>query len=807
VSPQVPVLAHVVATLPNGQAFWPFPEAPRSPFSSGQQEPCTDCAAAGRDGLGVSRDGEGSAPLCLGCWRARQRRAPRRGSLTPEQAGQLAELQEQLACPACKPGAVPLRVDLPTEEAVQARRHQRRRDEERRRRDRARGRRPAPKRTGCPRCGDASWLEAARAVHEQDQAQAAAEAGRVDELHDAVRAARRRAARAVGRLAYLQTWQDRVAEVVAAMPPLVKTGSRGKLRAKRGPRRMARAVWLLADFMARMAAERTARGVVGRGRPPQHALVVGVMAIAADPAAGRRSMAGLSWTALYAGVTTRTVTNAWDYAELVGSATEVERGRTCSLAELDETGLRRRRSVYDLVQLNTSPFDGDPYLGAAAAVVATLLERAVALVDEQQAAVDAAQREVAAAEARLLAAQATVAERTSDWLLLQASVDQRWAGQAKAAYQEALGLRQRATLAVAPRLSVAPDTAAASRAGRADRDGVLATVAAAHEAATRMDSFFHPPRSGTTKRSSSASRGLTLKISGFLTFRPGSTSALADAQRPGGRGEEHKGGASRPAPTRRVAGRTSSQQPRTLDRPSAGSPADSRWSEAMDWAKPLARALARRWDFLGRFLADADDGRRSAKDVNREYWLRVRMIASVLGCRLSRRWTPGEVVRLVERYGLTGKFAAVRTVIGAGDAHSPLKYLARTLDRALTNPALPAVPHYSPVRAAYEAEVLAAELAARAERTAALRAQHSAREAAWNAERSGTGGARAEALAVAAASRGPEPRRLFPTGLAQPAAPAAVAAPAADEHATAWPPPAQPGGGIPYDREHADTAQ
>jgi hypothetical protein len=802
VSPQAPVLAHVVVTLPGGQTRFAFPDLPRSPFATGQQQPCTDCAAAGRPGLGVSRDGPDSAPLCLGCWRARQRRAPRRGSLTPEEAGQLAELQEQLACPSCKPGAESAVVDLPSVEAVHARRHQRRRDQERRRRDRARGRRPVPRRTGCWRCGDASWLEAARAVHERDQAQAAVEAGRVDELHDAVRAARRRAARAGRRLAHLQVWQDRVAEVVAAMPPLVKTGSRGKLRAKRGPRRMARAVWLLADFLARMAAERAARGVTGRGRPPKHPLVVGVMAIAADPAAGRRSMAGLDWTALYAGVTTRTVTNAWDYAELVGSATEAERGRTCSLAELDETGLRRRRSVYDFVQLNSSPFDGDPYLGEAAAVVATLLERAVALVDEQQAVVDAAERAVAAAEARLLDAQAAVAERASDWLLLQASVDQRWAGQAKAAYQEAVGLRQRATLARAPRLSAGPDTAVVSRAGRADRDGVLATVAAAYEAATRMDSFFHPPRSGSTKRSSSACRGL-IKSSGFLTFRTGSTTAVAGGQRPDGRGDKHKGGASRPAPTEGVASRTSSQQPRTPERPSAGSPARPSRSETMAWAKPLARALPRRWEFLERFLTDADDGRRSPKAVAREYGLRVAMIASVLGCRLSRNWTPGEVVRLVERYGLNGRYATVRTVIGAGDAHSPLKYLATVLDRALTNPALPAVPHYSPVRAAFERDVLAADLAARAERTAALRAQHADREAAWLAERSGTGDARAAAFAVAARSRGPQPRRLFPAGPAQPPAPGPAAA---EDDATAWPEKALPGGGIPYARKTARDA-
>jgi hypothetical protein len=206
----------------------------------------------------------------------------------------------------------------------------------------------------------------------------------------------------------------------------------------------------------------------------------------------------------------------------------------------------------------------------------------------------------------------------------------------------------------------------------------------------------------------------------------------------------------------------------------------------MLWAKPLAEGLARRWDFLQRFLDDADNGRRSPREVAREYGLRVAMIASTLGSRLNRRWTPADVVRLVEHYGLAGRYAAVRTVIGAGDAHSPLVYLARVLDRALTNRSA-TVPHYSPVRAAFEQEVLAAELAAQAERTAALRAQLDKRTA-TAAAATGSGLA---AFRAARAALG-----HLPGGPAQ--APAELTTRTDDENAaTDWPEPAQPGAGLP----------
>jgi hypothetical protein len=724
VSPRPPVLAAAVVTLPGGQTRFSFPGVARSSYATGQQEPCTDCSAAGRAGQGVSRDGPGSAPLCLSCWDERRRRAPRRGSLTPEEAGQLAELQEQLACPACRPGTAAAAVDLPPAAVEAARR--------RRRRDRARGRRPGPtprrtgprRRTGCWRCADARWLAEVRAVHERDQAAAAADVERVDELRAVHRRTVRAVARARKRLGYMQAWQARVAGVVEALPKLTKTGSRSRLELKAGPGSKARGVWLIADFLARQAAERAERGVTGRGRPPQHHLVVGVMAIAADPAAGLRSMAGLNPTAAFAGVTTRTVTNAWDYAELVGTAVEAERGRTCSLAEREETGLHRRRSVYDFAQLCDSPLDPQPFLGGAAGVVATLLQRAVQLVDEHQAVLEEAERASAVAEAELVEAQAVVAERAAEDLLLQASVSDAWADDAKAAYKVARTARGRANLAAGSPAD--QDLMAAARAGREGRERLVATVQGAFETALRMDSFFHPPRMGPGKRSSSALRG--------LLFSAQPTSPLAGDQRPTGRGREHKGGASRPSPTRSVTNPPMRTHPRTPERVRPGSSARARRSAVMAWAKPLAKGLAGRWEFLARFLDDADNGRRDQRAVARERALRLAMIATTLASRLSRRWTPAQVVALVEQYGLTGRYAGVRTVISPGDAHSPLRYLTTVLDRALSNPDA-IVPCYSPVRAAFERDVLAVELATQAEHTAALQAELAEQSAAAAADR------------------------------------------------------------------------
>ena len=231
----------------------------------------------------------------------------------------------------------------------------------------------------------------------------------------------------------------------------------------------------------------------------------------------------------------------------------------------------------------------------------------------------------------------------------------------------------------------------------------------------------------------------------------------------------------------------------------------------MSWAKPLAAGLARRWEFLARFLDDSDDGRRDPRAVARERALRLAMIATTLGSRLSRRWTPAQVVALVERYGLTGRYGRVRTVIGAGDAHSPLRYLAAVLDRALTHPDA-TVPHHSPVRVAFERDVLAVALAAQAEHTAELRAQLAERNAAADADRiAGRQGGlhAARSVAAAAGGRGParttrhyqaaDPERMAQVHAELAARRAALAAAVGEpDDAAAWSElAAQPGAGLP----------
>lgn len=760
-----------------GQVRLALPGVPREQYATGQQEPCVDCTAAGLVGQGVSRDGPDSDALCLSCWRARQRRdrfARPRSSLTAEESGWLAELAEQLACETCQPDAQPTprspggaggRVDLPPA-AVQARRRQRR---QQRRRE---PRRPVVRRAGCWRCGDAQWVASARAVHTADQAQAAADLERAEELRAEQGAALRRVRRARRRLAFIQAWQAEVAAVAEAMPVLTKTGPKGRLQLKRAAGGRARAVWLIADFLARAAADRTARGLSGRGRPSQHPLVVGVMAIAANSRAGRRSMAGLRPTAAYAGVVTKTVTNAWAYSVQVGATVRTEKGRTCSLAEREETGLHRRRAVYDFAQLHSSPFDPVPFLGAAGLVVARLQERAAQLVDEHQAVLDEAVQDAQDLEAAVLDAEAMLAEHTAAELLWQAEVSADWSDDARVAVAAATAARGRANTAAAPPVD-ARTAVAADRARDAERAAAAEAVLATFERAERMAIFYDPPRMGSRRRSSSGLRG--------YDFSGQPTSPIAGSRRPTGRGEGQKGGASRPSPTRRVPGHARSEQPRTLQGLKAAAPARPRRSEVMAWAKPLTRALIGRWDFLRRYVDDAADGRRHDREVARERGLRIAMIASTLGGAFGPRWGAGDVVRLVENHGLTGRYAETRSVIAPGDAHSPLRYLKIVCHRALTDPAA-TVPHHSPIRERVERELLAAQRAAGAARTAALRDELGAVDAAAAAERGGPGTGRAAARAIAAqiAARRDAERQAR-----------------ADRLAGAWPEPAQPGSGLP----------
>ena len=443
------------------------PPALRAPYATGEQQWCADCVAAGlvqpRQGLAERTAGD-PTPLCMTCWRSRSDRARRDGrrrGLSPEQTGWVADLQVRLACEVCG------RSDSAGD---------------------------------CWLCGDqVSFLAAARAVHEFDQAQAARDGARVDELRAEYEAELELVELARKRLADVLVWQARVMRVFEAMPQLVKTGSHGRLQIKRGVAGWARAWWLLADFLARDAADRQQRGMSNRGRPAEYPWVVAVMAIDANYRNGAKSMAGLDPTAMFAGVSTRTVTAGWARTVAVGSTKQAEIGRGCTLEERTQTGRRRQRAVYDFVKLHRSRFDPTPFLGEAAAVIAGLLQRAAELVDEHQALLEQARATAGAVEARLLDAQAVLAERTAQDLQLQASVSDVWADDARQALSAAVTARGHAIRAMHPpadRRAVV----AAQRARQAAHDDALATAQTAAEQAIRIENFFYHPRRGTDKK-------------------------------------------------------------------------------------------------------------------------------------------------------------------------------------------------------------------------------------------------------------------------------------------------------------------
>ncbi|OJF14488.1 hypothetical protein BG844_09625 [Couchioplanes caeruleus subsp. caeruleus] len=686
------------------------PEALRVQHWTGLRVRCTDCRARGsgapRLGLPNRVPGDPS-PLCLSCWRRRERRTRHRAGRGPSPVVVDAAAVARLACEAC-------------------------------------GRSDGA--GGCWRCGDqATWLAAARAMHEDDQAQAAAEAARVDDLLAAHEASLRAVRRAQRRLDQVTRWRQRVARVVAAQARLTKTGPRGQLRIARGPGRWARAAYLLADFLARDAAERTRRGLSRRGRRPQYPRVVAVMAVAACCESGRGSMAGLYWTAQMAGVAERTVTTGWARTVQLGCTRRTRKGRILAVAERRALGRPRQRAVYDFQPLHRSPVAATPYLGAAVALLAQLLQRAGALVDECQAKLDEAVAAAAAIEAEVLDARAWQAERRRDDLALQAAVDPAWTVEAEQATKTAVLARGRANLAAAPPADAMARVPPQAR--RTVRDAAAEAVDNAFDQAGRWANFCdHSPK------------GFSKRISSGLWFYRGHPATddvtAAETQRPHGRGTHHNGGASRPAPTKDEVRLTGSSRPRTAYRMCSTPPQRHGRSAVMGWAKPLAKALANGWEYLGRFLQDADDGRRNPRNAAREHGRRLAMIAATLGSRLGPDWTAGDVVHLVEHYGLTGRPAERRQVIAAGDAHSPLSYLARALDRALTHPTAQ-VPHHSPVREAYERELHAAERATMAAHTAALRAELDQRDATAAAERSGPRAGLAAARKVAAGAQGP----------------------------------------------------
>jgi hypothetical protein len=729
------------------------PLALRAGYATGEQQWCADCVAAGRaeprQGLAERTAGD-PTPLCMTCWRSRSDRARhgRRG-LSPEQAGWVADLQVRLACEVCG------RSDSAGD---------------------------------CWLCGDqVTFLAAARAVHEFDQAQAARDGERVDELRAEYEAELELVRLAQNRLTAVLVWQARVTRVWEAMPQLVKTGSHGRLQIKRGMAGWARAWWLLADFLARDAADRQQRGMSSRGRPAEYPWVVAVMAIDANYRNGKKSMAGLDPTAMFAGVSKRTVTAGWARTVAVGSTKQKEAGRGCTLEERTETRRRRQRAVYDFVPLHRSRFDPAPFLGEAAAVIAGLLQRAVQLVDEHQALLEQAHRAAGAVEARLLDAQAVLAEHTAEDLQLQAAVSDAWADDARQALSAAMTARARATLAMRPAAD-RPAVVAAQRARQAAHDDALAAAQTAAEQAIRIKNFCYHPRRGTGKKLSSGSYwGLQFSAK---------SSPLADRQRPTGRGEKHRGGASRPSPTRN-SGVISGSPPnhhRKLYEVHQGSLGPPRRSGPPRWAKWLAEALAERWEFLQRYLDDASLAGGSALAVARERGKRLCRIATTLASRLGPEWRdhPDDVVRLVERY------AGIFSVISPGDAHSPLAYLARMLDKALSNPHA-VVPWPSPVRGRVTAAIAAEDREADLAYAAALRTAYDDRDAAAATARAGAQSGLAAARAAAAAAGRELPR---PTQAGDPGDAARMAAARAEiaqlaAASDAWPVKAQPGAGLP----------
>lgn len=671
----------------------PVPPALRTPHATGVQLWCSDCVARGvrqpRQGMPERTPGD-ATPLCLTCWRGRgdrARRGERRRGLNATEAGWIADLTDRLACEVC---------------------------------GRADG-------TGdCWRCGDqVTFLTAAREVHEQDQAQAAAELERVDELAGEHRAALERIRRAERRLQQLQQWHERVERVVAALPRLTKTGPRGQLEVAEGAGSWSRAWELLADFLARDAAERIARGLSRRGRPPEYPRVVAVMAVAASWESGRGSMAGLDWTALFAGTGERTVTTGWARTVELGCAELVERGRILTVEERRELRRHRQRAVYDFTQLHRSTFDARPHLGTASALLAELLQRAGELVDEQQAVVEEERAAAAALEAELLDARAWAAEQRRDDLVLAASLDVAWADEAEQAVQLARTARGRASQAAAPPKDLGA-LVAAQRAAEAAAAAARKAVDTAFEQARRMTNFCDHPRRGSSSNPSSCS-----VVGSNSSGR--STSRLAIRRRPDGRGEGPKTfGASRSS-TKDVAGPTSPSRPRTVKRVGAASPRRSGHSADLGWAKELVDDIAQQWECVARFLDESDDaGRRDVRAATRERGLRRHKLAGIIATQLSPDWRghADDLVMLVEHY------AGVHSIIAPGDAHSLLRYIKVMIHRALTNPRA-RVAHHSPVREHFEREILAADQAAVMLARAARQAELAARDQAAAEARDG----------------------------------------------------------------------
>jgi hypothetical protein len=315
-------------------------------YPTGVRVACSPCAAAGRDELGMPNRVEGDpTPLCLECWRRRERQAGRRGQ--DVDAEDLVEWVAELpaGCAAC--GA-----DEPVE--------------------------------GCWLCGW-SWLADLRAEHELqaelEQAAADAERAAVDAEFARI-AAREKAAQ---RVAWLTGWADRVRNVLAAYAELDARGAPVSGR-------WGRAVELLADVLAREAACR----LPGRGRPSVFPVVAAVMAVDADFRSGRRAMPGRGQCAELAGVCERAVYSAWRHGVAIGAWIRTTPGRHLTLEQRQETGRARDRAVYDLrpVHRSTDPAARDAMVPAALRVLDEVLGWAMHLLAGAQLELDRHDRAV-----------------------------------------------------------------------------------------------------------------------------------------------------------------------------------------------------------------------------------------------------------------------------------------------------------------------------------------------------------------------------------------------------------------------------
>ncbi|MGY4900057.1 hypothetical protein ACWEEK_31320 [Micromonospora aurantiaca (nom. illeg.)] len=154
--------ALLVETTRTGQARLVAPAGARRRIThpTGLQTACVSCASAGRDTQGLPRDGDGSDPLCIPCWRTRTDAARRR------HAAELRAAALDVVDPACAACGEPD---------------------------------PSP---ACWLCGY-SWLAEQRATFERDQAAAAAAV----EARFAQLAERTRAEQTV---AELTAWVDRL---------------------------------------------------------------------------------------------------------------------------------------------------------------------------------------------------------------------------------------------------------------------------------------------------------------------------------------------------------------------------------------------------------------------------------------------------------------------------------------------------------------------------------------------------------------------------------------------------------------------